>query len=116
MTNRVFAQWVESFNADMAGQNRRVLLLLDNASSHCYTGELSHVEVYMLPPNTTSHLQPQDAGVIHIIKVKLNQLKAKHIIKKLNEWFANDNESSKENGEHLYDVTFHQAMQWAKEA
>ena len=48
---------------------QRVLLLLDNCLSHNLQGlTLSHVEVYFLPPNTTSKLQPMDAGVIMSFK------------------------------------------------
>ncbi|GBC50627.2 hypothetical protein GLOIN_2v1770419 [Rhizophagus irregularis DAOM 181602=DAOM 197198] len=32
--------------------------------------ELANIELVYLPPNTTTHLQPMDAGIIHSFKVK----------------------------------------------
>ncbi|KAI0992064.1 hypothetical protein K3495_g16122, partial [Podosphaera aphanis] len=46
-------------------EQRHVLLLLDNAPSHIPNGlELSNVEIQFLPPNTTSRMQPMDAGAV----------------------------------------------------
>ena len=67
MTGTVFSHWIERFNESMKRDGRRVLLLLDNASSHRYEHLLSNVVVQMLPPNTTAFLQPQDAGVIQAL-------------------------------------------------
>ena len=50
-------------------QDRRVLLLLDNAPSHVTKDlVLSNVHVQMLPPNTTSWIPPMDAGIISAFK------------------------------------------------
>ncbi|KAG9416340.1 hypothetical protein AC1031_000739 [Aphanomyces cochlioides] len=74
----------------------------------------------MLPPNTMYFLQPQDAGVIHMFKAKVNRLKAKYFIRKFDEWLANRDDGSKENDERdisrLHEVSVLQAMEWAKEA
>ena len=59
------------FNKMLAQQNRNILLFLDNVSSH--TPELSeifsHIKVVFLSKNTTSRLQPLDAGIIKNFKV-----------------------------------------------
>jgi hypothetical protein len=59
----------------MRGANRKVLLLLDNFSGHELGVELvggkqglSNVRVEWLPPNTTSHWQPLDQGIIASFK------------------------------------------------
>ena len=65
MTSMIFTDWLKQFNLKMCG--RSVLLLVDNASAHV-TIQLSNVKVYFLPPNTTSHLQPLDAGVVKSFK------------------------------------------------
>ena len=44
---------------------QKVLLIIDNAQSHIYNHlTLAFLEVHPLPPNTTSKLQPLDAGII----------------------------------------------------
>ena len=68
MTSGVFKTYLRRFDNAMKYQNRRVLLLLDNFSGHrCdYTAE--NIEIVFLPPNTTSHCQPLDQGIIHAFK------------------------------------------------
>lgn len=61
MTTPVFVRWLESFNERMRAAGRRVLLLVDNVSSHRWDLALSHVEPRMLPPNTTSWPGPQES-------------------------------------------------------
>ena len=44
---------------------RRLILLLDNATSHSSEGlRLTNVVVRFLPSNTTAHIQPLDVGII----------------------------------------------------
>jgi len=71
-------------------QNKKILLLVDNASSHINSQQgnsdvtqpnLTHVEVAFLPPNTTSHLQPLDAGVIKSFKAHYKRNYCRHILK-----------------------------------
>lgn len=61
MVSTVFSECLKSFNIKMRGQ--RVFLLLNNAPSHINI-ELSKIYLHFLSPNTTSHLQPMDEGVI----------------------------------------------------
>ena len=66
-----FQEWLENFDHQMAQKygSQRVLLLLDNCSSHKLEGlTLSHVDIHFLPPNTTSKLQPMDVGIIMAFK------------------------------------------------
>jgi hypothetical protein len=42
---------------------------------------LTNIELVYLPPNTTAHLQPMDAGVIHSFKAKYKQEFCKHLIR-----------------------------------
>jgi hypothetical protein len=55
----------------MRRQNRNILLLADNTPTHLMdeTVLLSNIKVHFLPPNTTAHLQPLDAGIINSFKV-----------------------------------------------
>ena len=56
------------FNQKMKLQNKNVLLLVDNASSHKTELIFSNLKIHFLPPNTTSVLQPCDAGIIRSFK------------------------------------------------
>jgi hypothetical protein len=42
---------------------------------------LTNIELVYLPPNTTAHLQPMDAGIIHSFKAKYKNEFCKHIIR-----------------------------------
>lgn len=64
MTRIIFQEWIAQLNSRMARANRKILLLVDNFSGHSVAGlELTHVRMEFLPPNTTSRLQPLDAGL-----------------------------------------------------
>ncbi|KAE9093926.1 hypothetical protein PF005_g18302 [Phytophthora fragariae] len=69
MTRALNTEWIKAFDRDMRSQGRDVLLLVNNASSHdLESGELTNITVQKLPPNTTSHLQPMDMGIISCCK------------------------------------------------
>ena len=71
MQRSIFKHYLERFNSKMVRQNRNIILLLDNASSHNAENipTLSNIKVHFLPPNTTSILQPLDQGIIYSLKV-----------------------------------------------
>ena len=58
-------------------QKEKVILLLDNFSSHQVPNVGSRLRVtqlVFLPPNTTSHFQPMDAGIIASFKAQYQKL------------------------------------------
>ena len=73
-------------------EDQNILLLVDNASSHKpgrdeedeYQKDgkwvFSNIKVHFLPPNTTSHLQPMDAGIIRSFKAKYRAIHVQHLI------------------------------------
>jgi hypothetical protein len=66
MITSLFQEWVQEFDhqVDLKHHGQRVLLLLDNYSSHKLNGlTLRYTDVHFLPPNTTSKIQPMDARV-----------------------------------------------------
>ncbi|RHY18022.1 hypothetical protein DYB32_010449 [Aphanomyces invadans] len=73
MTGSIFNSFLASLNERMAAQDRNVLLLVDNVPPHTADEAtvLPNVQLKMLPPNTTTHLQPQDAGIIASFKAKV---------------------------------------------
>ena len=59
MITLLFQEWVQEFDrqAGLKHQGQRVLLLLNNCSSHKLTGlNLRYTDVHFLPPNTTSKI------------------------------------------------------------
>jgi hypothetical protein len=71
MQNLIWNAYLKQLNQIMKIQNRHILLLADNAPCHIVneSSNLSNITVHFLPPNTTAHLQPCDAGIIYSFKV-----------------------------------------------
>ena len=100
MRRDIWESWLSHFNSGFRIQNRQVLLLVDNAPSHVVSSvndtlsvessqssyadfnafNLSNVTVCFLPPNTTSHIQPLDAGIIKSFKSKYKQHYCRHLL------------------------------------
>ncbi|CAB5391345.1 unnamed protein product [Rhizophagus irregularis] len=71
MLTTLFQDWLCDFDRQVGQKHRgqRVLLLLDNCSSHKIEGlNLLNVDVHFLPPNTTLKIQPMDSGIIMSFK------------------------------------------------
>lgn len=120
MNTQLFRSWIERFNAQMKDEQRQVLLLLDNASCHRVNETLSNVAVQRLPPNTTAHLQPQDAGIIQSFKAQINHQKHHYYVRQLDNLLERvaevDKESISEHTKLLFDVDVLTAMRWAQQA
>jgi len=71
MITTLFQEWLQDFDRQIGRKygGKRALLLLDNCSSHNLEGlALRYIDVQFLPPNTTSKIQPMDAGIIMSFK------------------------------------------------
>ncbi|CAB5351849.1 unnamed protein product [Rhizophagus irregularis] len=71
MITSLFQEWIQEFDHQVVlkHQGQHVLLFLDNCSSHKLDGlTLRYTDVHFLPSNTTSKIQPIDAGVIMSFK------------------------------------------------
>ncbi|XP_069102038.1 tigger transposable element-derived protein 4-like [Argopecten irradians] len=79
MTSTIFSDWLNRFNRKMKRQGRNVLLFLDNAPTHPKV-DLSNVKLKFFPPNTTSHLQPMDQGIIQAMKLKYRKRQLQYLI------------------------------------
>ena len=79
VTGELFAAWMRRVDNRMRRQNVHILLFLDNCGSHPHM-ELENVKVVFLPPNTTTKLQPMDAGIIQNLKMVYRKKLLRHII------------------------------------
>lgn len=68
MTCIIFINWLDKLKCKFKKENRKILLLLDNAPVHIVDKEFSNIKLYYLPPNTTSRIQPLDQGIIKAFK------------------------------------------------
>lgn len=84
MTSNIFMEYVNWFNNKMQVQGRKVLLMLDNCPAHPPV-TLSNVKLLFLPKNTTSHLQPMDAGVIAWLKKRYTRLFLTDLVEAMSE-------------------------------
>lgn len=72
MTTDVFRKYIKRLNSSFAYARRNVAILVDNASVHKLKEEFSNIKLVYLPANTTSKLQPLDAGnLIHLILINM---------------------------------------------
>ena len=77
MTGLIMEEYLRWLDNKMRGERRKVLLLLDNFSGHELGVQLvggkealDNVRIEWLPPNTTSHWQPLDQGIIASFKLQ----------------------------------------------
>ena len=68
MTGDIFGDWLREINLKMNKAKRKILLFVDNATSHVDLN-LSNVTVKFMPPNLTSEVQPLDKGIIQAVKL-----------------------------------------------
>ena len=70
--------------------------------------KFSNIKIVFLSKNTTSRLQPLDAGIIRNFKVKYRKSLVKYVLSQIN-----DNASA---AEMLQDVNILMAIRWVKQA
>ncbi|KAH9097216.1 hypothetical protein Ae201684P_011937 [Aphanomyces euteiches] len=113
MTSALFSGWINDVNMAMERDNCSILLILDNASSHSTVRvNLINVVVLMLPPNTTSVLQPMDAGIIASFKQNYRRRQVDHAIQLIDNGLPDCLTKEK----NLYAVDVRTAMEWSLEA
>ena len=95
------------FNWKLLFEQRKVILFLDNPIWHpeSMVDSLSQIKIIFLPKNTTSRLQPPDAGINQNFKVKYRKRLVKYVL--------NENSSKMRI---IKDVNILMAIQWAQEA
>ena len=79
MTGVLFSEWLERLNAKVKAQKRNILMFLDNCGAHPKL-QFSNIKLVFLPPNTTSRLQPCDAGIIATLKAHYRKRLVRHVL------------------------------------
>ena len=80
MTAELFEEWVRQFDQKFSAANRKIALTIDNCTVHPDVEQLNSIELIFLPPNTTSHTQPMDQGIIRALKAKYRSLAVRKLI------------------------------------
>jgi hypothetical protein len=106
MNEMVFFDFIQKLNVQMIKQNRSIIMFIDNCKAHPINLTFSNVKIVFLPANTTSVLQPMDAGVIKCFKGYYRTRMASFLIK----WVANNQfgDTLRQNA-----VQFYQAVEMA---
>ena len=76
---------LRTLNRKCAAEDCKLLLFIDNAPSHpeSFFDCFSHVKIVFLPKNTTSKLQPLDAGIIKNFKVFYRKQLLQHVLARI---------------------------------
>ena len=87
MTGEILATVLMQLNQQLFASNRSVLLIMDNAGCHPdnLKVKFTNIRVILLPPNTTSKLQPLDLGIIQNFIVHYRRLFLRHVLAKIDE-------------------------------
>ena len=80
MTAELFEEWVRQLDRKFSAVNRKIALIIDNCAAHPLVEQLNSIELIFLPPNTTSHAQPMDEGIIRTLKAKYRSLAVRKMI------------------------------------
>ncbi|OAD04157.1 Homeodomain-like DNA binding domain-containing transcription factor [Mucor lusitanicus CBS 277.49] len=121
MTREMFVDVMYRFNSEMIKRKKKVLMLLDNAKVHEVDREFSNVKLMFLPPNTTSHCQPLDQGIIANFKANYRQLQYRHAGQQYRAKIKDADQDSNvvirfDEVKELYGVNQVEAMNWIKVA
>ena len=87
MTSEIFETVLSKLNRKLVFENRKVILFLDNATCHpeSMDDKFSNIKIVFLPKNTTSRLQPLDAGIIPNFNVKYRTSLVKYVLSRIND-------------------------------
>ena len=78
---------LQKLDRRMNQEKRKVILFWDNATCHPESKQagLKNIKLVFLPKNTTSRLQPLDAGIIRNFKHKYRKLLVRDVVSRIDE-------------------------------
>ncbi|OAD71747.1 Homeodomain-like DNA binding domain-containing transcription factor, partial [Phycomyces blakesleeanus NRRL 1555(-)] len=115
MTRSIFHVFLHRFDRSMKAQNCKVLLILDNFSGHIVDYAPTNVELLFLPPNTTSHLQPLDGGIIWAFKAYFKRKQYAKAYQYIG-MIQNDQQNKIGAIDKIFEIDQLWAMKWIREA
>ena len=68
MTAQLYQDWIQQWDRELQAKGREVILFQDNFSGHIVPDGLQNIRVENFEPNLTSHVQPNDQGIIQCFK------------------------------------------------
>ena len=86
MTSDVMQAVLTRFNRKLLLEQRKVVLILDNATCHpkSIIDSFLQIKIIFLPKNTTFTLQPLDAGIIQNFKLRYRKILVKYALARIN--------------------------------
>jgi hypothetical protein len=69
MTGLLWERWLRTIDMVMVAEKRTIALIVDNAPTHSTPADLTNIELFFLPKNSTPIAQPLDAGIIRNFKL-----------------------------------------------
>ena len=67
MDSEIFTNYIRKLDRKFQFEGRKVTFIIDNCPAHPSLDNLKAMELILLPPNTTSKMQPMDQGVIRAL-------------------------------------------------
>ena len=78
MISDLYENFLKKFDPKMRLEDRKILLLLDNASTHPKV-KLNNIKLAFLTPNTASLSQPMDQGITQTMKLQYRQCQLQYV-------------------------------------
>jgi hypothetical protein len=104
MTSVLYQEFLHDWDSKLQAQDRHILLFQDNFSGHIVPDGLTNISVENFEPNLTSHVQPNDAGIIRCFKAHYRS----KFIARATDRYDNEVDPSK-----IYDIDQLEAMRLA---
>lgn len=100
----LWCEFLKPLNNEMRILQRHIALITENCPTHPRPNhppqnyirpdpthdQLTHITLIYLSPNTTSHLQPLDQGIIKVFKAAYKRKYAEHMVQYFNFHFASN--------------------------
>jgi hypothetical protein len=75
-----FEEILKNIDRKMRKEKRKIIMFVDNCGPHLTDEKYENIKLILLPPNTTSILQPLDQGIIHSFKSYYRKNLISHMI------------------------------------
>ena len=70
MSGELFEDLAHELDRKYTVSERKITLIINNYMAHPHFEKLKWVELILMPPNTTSHTQPLDQGMIRKLTIR----------------------------------------------